>query len=65
MHKPVYYEVLGRLRDVAGQKFGTKLLYTKAEVAEVLGISERTLYRRAYPFKYGSITLEAVAERLV
>lgn len=65
MHKPVYYEVLGRLRDVACEMFGKKLLYTKSEVAAVLGISERTLYRRGYPFKAGSITLEAVAEKLV
>lgn len=65
MKKPVYYEVLGGLRQLAESKFGRKMLYTKGEVAELLGVSEKTLYRRNMPFIKGSITLEAVAEKLV
>lgn len=65
MHKPVYYEVLGSLRTNAEERFGKKLLFSVAEVAALLGKSQRTVYRMGLPFKRGSITLEALAEKLV
>jgi hypothetical protein len=65
MHKPVYYEVLGNLRSAAEAKFGKKMTFSHAEVAELMGVSRATVYRRNYPFKSGRITLEALAEKLV
>ena len=65
MHKPVYYEVLGNLRDLAFATFGKKMLFTRSEVAALLGVSLSTMYRKNYPFINGCITLEALAEKLV
>ncbi len=65
MHKPVYYEILGKLRELAKQQYGEKMLYSVSEVAGLLGKSRSSIYRMGLPLHQGNITLEALAERLV
>ena len=65
MQKPLYYETLEALQDRARELYPGKLIFSKTEIANILGISRKTLYnnRKKYRFDSGC-TLQQVAKAI-
>lgn len=61
--KELYRDTLEGLRRIASKKYGAKMLYTSAEVADLLGYERRTIYNQAKKFGFvgGRTTLEKIA----
>lgn len=63
MQKPLYYETLEALQRNADKLYPGKLIFSKAEIARILGISRKTLYNNPRKYRFDSgCTLQQVAK---